>query len=107
MRDNGRRTVEAIALPLNRGSVAFYTRLGFTIVPGDGIVDAVPFTGIMMDVAEIGSSCARCAQCPDLDRGNYFAKRISGIRGRKRGRSMARIRQLSAISHVLVIPGLL
>jgi ribosomal protein S18 acetylase RimI-like enzyme len=42
MRDNRRHIVEAITSPMNRGSVAFHTRLGFTIVPGDGLVDAIP-----------------------------------------------------------------
>lgn len=42
MRDNGRHIVEAITSPINRGSIAFHTRLGFTIVPGDGFLDAVP-----------------------------------------------------------------
>ncbi len=42
MRNNGRHIVEVITSPINRGSIAFHTRLGFTIVPGDGLLDAVP-----------------------------------------------------------------
>ena len=42
MRENGRHIVEAITSPINRGSVAFHTHLGFTIIPGDGVVNDIP-----------------------------------------------------------------
>ena len=42
MRDTGRHIVEAVTSPVNRRSVAFHTHLGFTMVPGDGVVDSIP-----------------------------------------------------------------
>ncbi len=42
MRDHGRHIVEAITSPVNRESVAFHTRMGFVVVPGDAIVESIP-----------------------------------------------------------------
>lgn len=41
----GRRTLRCVTSPVNRGSIAFHTRLGFSAVPGPGgdEVDGVPF----------------------------------------------------------------
>ncbi len=38
----GRSVVRCVTAPVNRDSLAFHTRLGFTIVPGDGTVDGLP-----------------------------------------------------------------
>lgn len=42
MTANGRYTVEAITSPVNRGSLAFHTRMGFKIVPGDATQSGTP-----------------------------------------------------------------
>jgi GNAT superfamily N-acetyltransferase len=39
---NGRTTVRCVTSPVNRGSIAYHTAMGFGIEPGDGIVDGVP-----------------------------------------------------------------
>lgn len=41
-REAGCDVVRAITSPINTGSIAFHTRLGFALVPGDGEVDGVP-----------------------------------------------------------------
>lgn len=40
----GRDTVRACTSPVNRDSVAFHSRLGFLILPGDGEIDGIPVT---------------------------------------------------------------
>ncbi|WP_250279256.1 GNAT family N-acetyltransferase [Frankia sp. Cppng1_Ct_nod] len=40
--ENGRHTVRCITSPGNRTSLAFHTRMGFQIEPGDTLVDGVP-----------------------------------------------------------------
>jgi GNAT superfamily N-acetyltransferase len=41
-RSAGRTVVRAVTAPVNAGSIAFHTALGFSIVPGDDQVDGVP-----------------------------------------------------------------
>lgn len=43
-RENGRTAVRAVTAPVNTGSIAFHTALGFSILPGDGEIDGVPVT---------------------------------------------------------------
>jgi len=43
-RENGRMIVRSCTSPVNEGSIAFHTSMGFTIEPGDGIVDGTPVT---------------------------------------------------------------
>lgn len=43
-REEGRSVVRAVTAPVNRGSIAFHTALGFAILPGDGEVDGLPVT---------------------------------------------------------------
>ncbi|WP_199429130.1 GNAT family N-acetyltransferase [Qaidamihabitans albus] len=38
----GRRRVGAVTSPANHGSIAFHRRMGFTLKPGDTMVDGVP-----------------------------------------------------------------
>ncbi|MGY1812904.1 N-acetyltransferase family protein [Blastococcus sp. SYSU D00820] len=38
----GAREIRCITSPVNRGSLAFHTRLGFTVEPGDKEVDGIP-----------------------------------------------------------------
>jgi ribosomal protein S18 acetylase RimI-like enzyme len=38
----GRRTVRAVTSPVNTGSIAFHTGIGFTVLPGDLEIDGVP-----------------------------------------------------------------
>jgi GNAT superfamily N-acetyltransferase len=40
----GRREVYAITSPVNTGSIAFHTRMGFAILPGDRQIDGVALT---------------------------------------------------------------
>lgn len=42
VRAQGRSTVRCVTAPINRNSIAFHTRMGFEIEPGDGEVDGVP-----------------------------------------------------------------
>lgn len=42
-RYRGCDTVRCITSPANKGSIAFHTRMGFEILPGDGEVDEVSF----------------------------------------------------------------
>lgn len=37
----GCKTVHCVTSPVNKGSIAFHTRMGFESVPGDGVVDGV------------------------------------------------------------------
>lgn len=39
--EHGRLRVRAITSPVNRLSIAYHTRMGFTVVPGDKVVDGV------------------------------------------------------------------
>jgi ribosomal protein S18 acetylase RimI-like enzyme len=41
-RADGRSVVRAVTAPVNTGSIAFHTRLGFSMLPGDGEVDGIP-----------------------------------------------------------------
>ena len=43
-RADGCTVVRAVTAPVNRGSVAFHTALGFSILPGDAEVDGLPVT---------------------------------------------------------------
>lgn len=43
-RADGRTVVRAVTAPVNAGSVAFHRSLGFTVLPGDTLVDGVPAT---------------------------------------------------------------
>lgn len=43
-RADGCTAVRAVTAPVNRGSVAFHTALGFSILPGDAEVDGLPVT---------------------------------------------------------------
>jgi ribosomal protein S18 acetylase RimI-like enzyme len=40
-RAHGRTTVRCVTSPVNRGSIAYHTAMGFSIEPGDGVVDGV------------------------------------------------------------------
>lgn len=42
--NHGRTIVRACTSPVNKGSIAFHTKMGFLIEPGDGMVDGVPVT---------------------------------------------------------------
>lgn len=44
VRKMGCTEVRAIASPVNKGSIAFHTRMGFAILPGDAEMDGVAFT---------------------------------------------------------------
>lgn len=44
VRQQGCEIVRCITGPVNKGSIAYHTRLGFEIEPGDGEVDSVPVT---------------------------------------------------------------
>jgi predicted GNAT superfamily acetyltransferase len=37
----GCRRVRCVTSPVNKGSIAFHTRMGFAVVPGDAVVDGV------------------------------------------------------------------
>jgi GNAT superfamily N-acetyltransferase len=43
-RTQGRTVVHSVTAPVNKGSIAFHTALGFTILPGDDEIDGVPVT---------------------------------------------------------------
>jgi GNAT superfamily N-acetyltransferase len=43
-RADGRTVIRAVTAPVNEGSVAFHTALGFSILPGDAEVDGLPVT---------------------------------------------------------------
>jgi ribosomal protein S18 acetylase RimI-like enzyme len=43
-RADGRTMVRAVTASVNKGSVAFHTALGFSILPGDAEVDGLPVT---------------------------------------------------------------
>ena len=43
-RQEGRTTVRSCTSPVNKESVAFHTRMGFLVGPGDGVVEGVPVT---------------------------------------------------------------
>ena len=43
-RADGRTVVRAVTAPVNSGSIAFHTALGFSLLPGDDEVDGVPVT---------------------------------------------------------------
>jgi ribosomal protein S18 acetylase RimI-like enzyme len=43
-RENGRMIVRSCTSPVNKGSIAFHTRMGFAIEQGDGVVDGTPVT---------------------------------------------------------------
>jgi len=43
-RAEGRSVVRAVTGPVNTGSIAFHTALGFSILPGDAEVDGLPVT---------------------------------------------------------------
>lgn len=43
-RSDGRTVVRAVTAPVNTGSIAFHTALGFSMLPGDAEVDGVPVT---------------------------------------------------------------
>jgi GNAT superfamily N-acetyltransferase len=43
-RAQGRTVVRSVTAPVNKGSIAFHTALGFAILPGDAEVDGVPVT---------------------------------------------------------------
>jgi len=45
-RENGRTIVKSSTAPINTDSIAFHTRLGFEIQPGDGEVSGIP---VVMD----------------------------------------------------------
>jgi ribosomal protein S18 acetylase RimI-like enzyme len=40
-RENQRRVVKSCTSPVNKGSIAFHTRMGFDIIPGDTEIDGV------------------------------------------------------------------
>jgi ribosomal protein S18 acetylase RimI-like enzyme len=41
---DGRTVVRAVTAPVNKGSIAFHTRIGFRLLPGDDEVDGLPVT---------------------------------------------------------------
>jgi len=41
---DGRNVVRAVTAPVNAGSVAFHTALGFSLLPGDDEIDGIPVT---------------------------------------------------------------
>lgn len=41
-RADGRRVVRAVTAPVNTGSIAFHTALGFSMLPGDEEIDGMP-----------------------------------------------------------------
>ncbi len=43
-RTNGRAVVRAVTAPVNTGSIAIHTALGFSLLPGDDEIDGVPVT---------------------------------------------------------------
>ncbi len=43
-RADGRSVVRAVTAPVNTGSIAFHTALGFTLLPGDDEIEGVPVT---------------------------------------------------------------
>ena len=43
-RGRGRSRIKACTSPVNRGSIAFHQRLGFSLEPGDAEIDGVPVT---------------------------------------------------------------
>ena len=43
-RTSGRSVVRAVTAPVNTGSIAFHTALGFSVLPGDDEIDGVPVT---------------------------------------------------------------
>ena len=43
-RADGRTVVRSVTAPVNKGSIAFHTALGFSILPGDAEVDGLPVT---------------------------------------------------------------
>ena len=43
-RADGRKVVRAVTAPVNTGSIAFHTALGFSLLPGDDELDGVPVT---------------------------------------------------------------
>ena len=43
-RAEGRTVIRAVTAPVNKGSIAFHTALGFSILPGDTEVDGLPVT---------------------------------------------------------------
>ncbi len=42
--ENGRTIVRSCTSPVNKGSIAFHTRMGFAIEQGDGVIDGTPVT---------------------------------------------------------------
>ena len=42
--EHGRDTVRSCTSPVNKGSIAFHTRMGFSLEPGDAEMDGVPVT---------------------------------------------------------------
>jgi len=43
-RAQGRTVVRSVTAPINKGSIAFHTALGFAILPGDDEIDGIPVT---------------------------------------------------------------
>ena len=43
-RRNGRSIVRSCTSPVNRESIAFHRKMGFSLEPGDGQIDDIPFT---------------------------------------------------------------
>lgn len=42
-RQNGRTVVRACTSLVNRASIGFHQKLGFSLVPGDGVLDGIPY----------------------------------------------------------------
>ena len=42
--EHGRTIVRSCTSPVNKKSIAFHTRMGFVIEPGDGVIDGTPVT---------------------------------------------------------------
>lgn len=43
-RQRGRRSVRCVTSPVNKSSIAFHLRMGFSIAPGNKVVDGIPVT---------------------------------------------------------------
>ena len=56
VRARGCYTVRLVTSPTNKDSIAFHTRIGYQIEPGDGIVDSVP---VILDYDGAGTSRVR------------------------------------------------
>lgn len=53
VRERGCNLVRCITSPVNKGSIAFHTNMGFTIEPGDSVEDGIP---VHVDYDAVGAS---------------------------------------------------